>query len=99
MKDALLCGELAYFGELLGGAWKENTRLSPLIATPFILEVYEEALSKVAAGGKVTGAGSGGHVLFYCDFERKHKVAEALIAMGATVADFNFDSKGLVTWR
>jgi D-glycero-alpha-D-manno-heptose-7-phosphate kinase len=73
--------------------------MDTLIATPFILEVYEEALSKGATGGEVTGAGGGGHALCYCDFERKRKVAEALIAMGATVTDFNFESKGLVTWR
>ena len=36
-----------------------------------------------ALGGKVTGAGGGGYMLFYCPFQRKHRVANALIGMAA----------------
>jgi D-glycero-alpha-D-manno-heptose-7-phosphate kinase len=99
MKNALLTGRLREFGELLGTAWEYKKRLSPKISKPFIDEAYEEALKQGALGGKVTGAGGGGYMVFYCDFQRRHKVAEALIKHGVTVTDFSFDGNGLTTWR
>jgi D-glycero-alpha-D-manno-heptose-7-phosphate kinase len=99
MKNALLQGQLNTFGELLGSAWEYKKRMSPKISTAFIDEVYSEALEHGALGGKVTGAGGGGHMLFYCDYQSKHKVAEALTRMGVTVTDFAFEKDGLSTWR
>jgi D-glycero-alpha-D-manno-heptose-7-phosphate kinase len=98
MKNALLRRRLNDFGELLGTAWEYKKKMSPKITTAFIDEAYEEARRNGALGGKVTGAGGGGYMLFYCPFHRKHKVAEALIAMGASVAEFEFTHEGLCTW-
>jgi D-glycero-alpha-D-manno-heptose-7-phosphate kinase len=99
MKAALLRGELDAFGELLGQAWSEKKKMSPLITNSLIDEAYELALRHGAAGGKVTGAGGGGYILFYCDFTRKHRVAEALEKLGAEVTEFSFERKGLTTWK
>jgi D-glycero-alpha-D-manno-heptose-7-phosphate kinase len=99
MKSALLRGELREFGSLLDEAWKQKKRMSPLIATDFIDEAYDVAMRAGALGGKVTGAGGGGYILFYCDFTHKHRLAESLVRMGATVTDFAFEPKGLITWR
>jgi D-glycero-alpha-D-manno-heptose-7-phosphate kinase len=99
MKNALLQGRLLAFADLLGEAWRQKKRMSPRIATSFIDEAYEEALKHGAVSGKVTGAGGGGYMLFYCDYRSKHRVAEALTRMGASVTDFAFDSHGLTTWR
>jgi D-glycero-alpha-D-manno-heptose-7-phosphate kinase len=99
MKNALLRGRLNYVAELLDTAWEQKKRLSPKISTPFIDEAYAEAKKNGALGGKVMGAGGGGYMLFYCDYRRKHKVAEALEKMGVTVAEFDFDFEGLRTWR
>ena len=99
MKDALCQGHLGTFAELLGSAWEYKKLMSPKISTPFIDEVYSEALKHGALGGKVTGAGGGGYMLFYCDYRSKHKVAEALTRMGVKIADFAFDAEGLSTWR
>jgi D-glycero-alpha-D-manno-heptose-7-phosphate kinase len=99
MKSALLRGELAEFGSLLGEAWKQKKRMSPLIATDFIEEAYDVAMRAGALGGKVTGAGGGGYILFYCDFTRKHRLAEALTRMGGVVTDVAFERRGLTTWR
>jgi len=98
MKKALLQRRLNDFGELLGTAWGFKKQMSPKITTPFIDEAYEQACQHGALGGKVTGAGGGGYMLFYCPFERKHHVAEALIAMGASVDEFEFAPEGLATW-
>ena len=52
-----------------------------------------------AIGGKVTGAGGGGYMLFYCRYDRKHKVTDRLRELGARVSDFAFEPSGLRTWR
>lgn len=99
MKDALLRKRLEEFGELIGEAWLQKRRMSPKIATPFIDEAYEVAIRNGALGGKVTGAGGGGYMLFYCRFDNRHLVAEALIKMGLSVTEFAFESTGMTTWR
>jgi D-glycero-alpha-D-manno-heptose-7-phosphate kinase len=99
MKSALLRGKLGEFGELLGEAWREKQKLSPMIATPRIQEAFDIALRNGAISGKVTGAGGGGYILFYCDFKKKHRVANALERFGVTTAEFSFEPRGLTTWR
>ena len=98
MKDALLQRRCADFGDLLHRAWLEKRRMSPKISTSFIDQAYAEARRHGALGGKVTGAGGGGYMLFYCRFDRKHRVAEALAKMGGVVSEFAFESNGLTTW-
>jgi D-glycero-alpha-D-manno-heptose-7-phosphate kinase len=98
MKDALLRRRLDEFGELLGTAWEFKKQMSPRISTDFIDEAYAAAKQEGALGGKVTGAGGGGYMLFYCPFHRKHRVAERLVEMGGTVDEFQFSPDGLTTW-
>jgi D-glycero-alpha-D-manno-heptose-7-phosphate kinase len=99
MKAALLTGALREFGELLGEAWAEKKRMSPLISNPRVDELYQLARSKGALGGKLTGAGGGGYILLFCDFVTKHRVIDALEFAGAEVTEFRFDTEGLTTWR
>ncbi|HTY73680.1 MAG TPA: GHMP kinase [Actinomycetes bacterium] len=99
MKDALLRGRHDDFGHLLDEAWQAKRRLSPRIATPFIDEVYERAVRAGALGGKVTGAGGGGYMVFYCAFDRRHLVAEDLLGLGLSVGEITFEPLGLTTWR
>jgi D-glycero-alpha-D-manno-heptose-7-phosphate kinase len=73
--------------------------MSDRISNERIDEMYEEARRHGAIGGKVTGAGGGGFMLFYCDYRSKHRVAEALSRMGAVVDEFAFEHEGLRTWR
>lgn len=99
MKDALLRGELALFGELLDRAWRAKRAMSPRIPNGFIDELYETAREAGALGGKVTGAGGGGYMVFYCRYDRKHHVAADLRAAGAEIDDFAFEHRGLRAWR
>jgi D-glycero-alpha-D-manno-heptose-7-phosphate kinase len=98
MKDALLRGRLTTFGELLGTAWEYKKRMSPKISTPVIDEAYAEACAHGAIGGKVTGAGGGGFMLFYCRPGERHRVAERLSMMGLHETEFAFEPEGLRTW-
>lgn len=98
MKAALLTGALRDFGELLGEAWIQKKRMSPLITNSWIDELYDLALCKGAIGGKITGAGGGGYILLFCDFTKKHRVIEALEHAGANVSEFTFSHRGMMTW-
>ena len=99
MVAALRAERLDEFGALLGVAWEEKKRLSPRISTPFIDEVYDAARRHGALGGKVTGAGGGGHMLLYAAGDARHDVAEAVERLGATATSFSFGRRGVRAWR
>jgi D-glycero-alpha-D-manno-heptose-7-phosphate kinase len=99
MKNLLLTNQVDQFGELLDAAWQTKKKMSPRISNPLIDEFYEEARKKGALGGKITGAGGGGFMMFYCEFEKRHIVAEQLQRMGAVPMEFAFEASGLQTWR
>jgi D-glycero-alpha-D-manno-heptose-7-phosphate kinase len=99
MKAALLRGQLDNFGWLLGEAWQAKKKMSPRITTPFIDEMYEVATRNGAIGGKVTGAGGGGYMLLYVDFEHRHQVVQALEAMGVAASGFSFAPQGVRAWK
>ena len=99
MKKALLASDLDRFGNLLHEGWLQKKKMAKGISTPRIDELYEEARKAGAIGGKITGAGGGGHLLLYCPFNKRHIVRERLSALGTSVTDFRFDPVGMQTWR
>ena len=99
LKNALLQGRLDDFGSLLNEAWINKKKMAAQISDPHIDELYEPALKYGALGGKITGAGGGGYMFFYCRFDKKHIIAEQLERLGAQVVDINFDLHGLQTWE
>ncbi len=99
LKNALLRGKLDEFGDLLNEAWLNKKKMAQQISNAHIEELYSAARQMGAMGGKVTGAGGGGYMFFYCPFDRKHRIAEALERLGARIVPFNFDMSGLRTWE
>jgi len=99
MKKHLLRGELSEFGRLLHHGWEAKKKMAASISNPRIDELYETAIRAGALGGKLTGAGGGGYAIFYCDFKKKHLVAEALARLGTLLVHFSFVDRGLQTWR
>jgi D-glycero-alpha-D-manno-heptose-7-phosphate kinase len=99
MKRQLLTDNLTEFGALLHEAWLSKRRMASQISNPHIDEMYEAARKAGALGGKISGAGGGGYMFFYCPDESKYEVAEALEKMSAQAVDFGFDLEGVQTWR
>jgi len=99
VKTSLLSGDLTRFGELLEKSWLAKKKFSPLISNPLIDKLYALAKRSGAIGGKITGAGGGGHMLFYCSDNKERYVADKLAQAGAKVINFSFDSGGLQTWE
>ncbi|HLC79209.1 MAG TPA: GHMP kinase [archaeon] len=99
MKSALEKCDLEEFGGLLHKGWEEKKKYSQLISTPFIDKLYDAALVAGAIGGKITGAGGGGYMLFYCYPDKEIAVKEKLESLGARNVPFSLEFKGLETWR
>lgn len=99
MRACLLRREWARFGELLHEEWRHKRRMSDRISSPELDDLYDLARRSGAVGGKITGAGGGGHMLLFCEFDRKHEVAEALRARGCDPRPVALEPDGLQTWR
>jgi D-glycero-alpha-D-manno-heptose-7-phosphate kinase len=89
---------IADFGCLLHDAWEVKKAFSPHIAPPIVEEVYALALRHGAWGGKITGAGGGGFMVFACPFDRRLELERALTAAGVVVRPFSFVSHGVQSW-
>lgn len=98
IKYSLLRGDFDKFGELLHLGWESKKKISKKISTPFIDKAYEELKKVGALGGKITGAGGGGHVLFHCKPGHKLHVLKKGLELGLKEVPFTFDHQGLTTW-
>lgn len=98
MKEALLRGELVKIGEILHFGWENKKQMAASISNALIDSVYKEALKYGANGGKISGAGGGGFMFFYCPAVTKVKVATAIEKLGGRVQPFKFTQQGLTTW-
>jgi len=99
LKNSLLQGRLDDFGRLLDEAWNLKKAFDSAITTPQIDEMYAAARKTGATGGKILGAGGGGYLLLFCDFDKKHLVAKKLEEMGGQVVEFGFEERGLQAWE
>ena len=98
MKDALLKGELNQIGEILHFGWQNKKQMANSISNVLIDTIYTKAIETGATGGKISGAGGGGFMFFYCPAVTKIKVAKAIEQLGGNVQAFKFTQQGLVTW-
>jgi D-glycero-alpha-D-manno-heptose-7-phosphate kinase len=60
--------------------------------------IYETALKHGATGGKITGAGGGGFMMFYCPANTRYPVINALKEFGGEFRRYNITERGLFTW-
>jgi len=99
LKNALLQGRLDDFGQLLHRGWELKKRFDTAVTSPHIDAMYAAARQAGAVGGKILGAGGGGYLLLFCEFEKKHHVARRLEEMGGQLVEFGFEWEGLQTWE
>ena len=99
MKNAILLRQLDEFGSLLHEGWLAKKRFSTKITNPEIDMLYKAARSSGAIGGKLLGAGGGGYLLLFCEFDKKQNVIAKLQEVGGQIVDFSFDFNGLQTWE
>ena len=98
MKEALLMGQLDKVGEILDFGWKNKKKMARGITNPFLEEIYKTAKDTGASGGKISGAGGGGFMIFYCPDNARLHVVEALKKYGGEVKRYEFVQEGVTTW-
>jgi D-glycero-alpha-D-manno-heptose-7-phosphate kinase len=98
MKEALLKGKLNEFGEILDFGFQQKRKMAHNISNSRIEEIYEAAKKAGATGGKISGAGGGGFMIFYCPGNTRHAVIEELNKFGGEIKNYTFTKFGLTTW-
>lgn len=98
MKEEILKGNIDEFGKGLHQGWQLKIESNPEIAisSPLAVKLYDLARQKGALGGKLSGAGAGGFLLFYCPLEKKDTILAALAKEGGKFYDFDFESQGAI---
>ena len=84
--------EFDEFGKLLDYTWQLKRSLNNNISNNFIDDIYEDAKSVGALGGKLLGAGGGGFMLFYIKKEYQDKLRGKL--KNLLEIPFKFDEDG-----
>lgn len=98
MKEALLKGDIDRIGEILDFGWQHKKRMAKSVSNAHIDALYEAARKAGATGGKMSGAGGGGFMFFYCPGNSRYAVREALLPFGGDTKRYEFTSEGLKTW-
>lgn len=98
MKEALLKGKLNEFGEILDFGFRQKRKMAANISNSRVEELYEAAKAAGATGGKISGAGGGGFMIFYCPGNSNYAVKEALLKFGGEVKKYSFTKLGLTSW-
>ncbi len=98
MRDALVAGDLARFGALLDSGWSSKKQTAHNISSPQIDKVYEAAKSFGVFGGKVSGAGGGGFMMFLVDPTRREGLKRLLATFGGAAQAVRFTPAGAESW-
>lgn len=98
MKDALLKGELNKIGELMDESWNYKKNMASGISTIQLETIYETAKKAGAIGGKISGAGGGGFMMFYTEIDKRYAVIRALNNLGGSVINYQFTETGVERW-
>ena len=98
MKEALLTGRLGEIGEILDFGFQQKRKMAEGISNDRIEGIYDAAKKAGATGGKISGAGGGGFMVFYCPGTTKYKVMQALKPFGGRERKYEFVKLGLSTW-
>lgn len=98
MKEALLKGKVHEIGAILDFGFKYKKQMAQGISNSLMDDIYETALKAGATGGKISGAGGGGFMMFYCPDNTNYTVRKALANFGGDFRQYQFTERGLFTW-
>ena len=99
IKDCLIRKQLNEVGKALNVSWESKKTMAADISNGLIDSIYEAALKAGAIGGKISGAGGGGFLFFYCPGNNCYAVRKALEELNVgKIYNFEFSGKGLDTW-
>lgn len=99
-KRSLLVGDVERISELMNMYWKLKLKTSDKVGSPELIDTYEYAISNGAKAAKISGAGGGGHMILFTDFEKRHELITALKKRkNGRIVPFKFVKHGVDVWR
>lgn len=98
MKEAFLKSDVEAIGRILHESWLNKKEMASGISNPFIEEIYDAAMVAGATGGKISGAGGGGFMIFFAPNTHRYEVMKALKQFDGQLVDYQFTHNGLDSW-
>jgi len=92
--ESLKNSDIEKFAELLNEGWNLKRKFSTKVSNPKIDRLYKKAFMLGASGGKLTGAGGGGHLLLYCEKNKQKKIINYMESKGLKQVKFEFYNSG-----
>ena len=77
---------------MLNEYWKLKKSLSLKVSSSYIDDLYNDAISCGALGGKLLGSGGGGFIIFYIEKKNQYKLKKKLYKLQQ--AKFKFSNEG-----
>jgi len=94
MNSSLKQSDITLFGELLHKGWLAKKKFTKGVSNENVNNIYDIALENGALGGKLTGAGGGGHMLFYCEKSKHDRFIQKMEDIGLKHIRFKFNNDG-----
>lgn len=98
IKEAILKSDLDRVGEIMHEGWQYKKQLARGVSNKQIDTIYSAVRKAGALGGKISGAGGGGFMFFYCPGNTRFQVIETLRTFGGQITPFQFTKNGLSSW-
>ena len=105
-KNCLLVGDFWGVAALMEEYWEKKLETNKEVASPEILSAYKFALANGASAAKISGAGGGGHMVLFTDYDKRNKLISALNRRGSRwfggcgrVVPYKFVNHGVDVWR
>ena len=98
VKDAIMKRDLEQIGALMHHSWQNKKKLTNHITNAKIDALYAAALEAGAIGGKISGAGGGGFMIFCCPKHTRSQVIQALQKIGGKAFPYAFVDHGVERW-
>lgn len=98
MKSALISGDLKAIGQILNTSWHHKKMMADGISNSNIDTIYSSVMQAGAVGGKISGAGGGGFMIFYVNDADRSAVINQLNSFNGEIKHFEFCFAGLTTW-
>jgi len=92
--DSLKNNDITKVAEIMHKGWTAKKKFAEGVSNEKIDKIYSAGIESGAIGGKITGAGGGGHILFYCDPQKQQNLKEKMESLGLIHIPFKFYNHG-----
>lgn len=98
MRQSVLAGDIRGMSEILRRSWAAKQRTASGVATTSVEALFDCAMANGAWGGKVSGAGGGGFLMFCTDPENRYNLITRLNEAGGQASAVKFTFEGAEAW-